>query len=54
MQITSLMPHPTLEDGNLTMYFDDEETKKAYVDMPVDHPNLRLPFAAADEDDRGG
>ena len=52
--VNSLMPHPTLEDGNLTMYFDNEDTKKAYVDMPVDHPNQRLPFAATDEDDRGG
>ncbi|MCW8962586.1 MAG: hypothetical protein OQL16_02230 [Gammaproteobacteria bacterium] len=52
--INSLKPHPKLEDGNLTMYFDGEETKQAYIDMPLDHPNQRLPFAATDEDDRGG
>jgi len=25
-----------------------------YRDTPVDHPNLRLPYPAADDDDRGG
>lgn len=46
--------HPSLVDGNLTIFFASEETRKAYIDMPIDHPNLRVPFAATDEDDRGG
>jgi hypothetical protein len=52
--ISNVTSHPSLEDGNLTMYFETAETRKAYVDMPVDHPNLHLPFDAANDDDRGG
>ena len=26
----------------------------AYKNTPVDHPNLRLPYPGADDDDRGG
>lgn len=26
----------------------------AFQDMPLNHPNLRLPYPAADDDDRGG
>jgi hypothetical protein len=26
----------------------------AYQDTPLNHPNLRLPYPATDEDDRGG
>lgn len=33
--------HPTIVDGNMTMYFESEETKQAYIDTPMDHP-LRL------------
>jgi hypothetical protein len=46
--------HPSLEDGNLTIYFETEGTRKAYLDMPLDHPNLHLPYPAAENDDRGG
>ncbi len=30
--------HPYLVDGNVTMYFESEETRQAYLDMPTDHP----------------
>jgi hypothetical protein len=40
--ITDLDKHPRLVDGNVTMYFESEETKQAYLDMPIDHP---LPLA---------
>ncbi|MEO5343997.1 MAG: hypothetical protein H7842_11795 [Gammaproteobacteria bacterium SHHR-1] len=46
--------HPYLIDGNLTIYFETEASRQAYVDMPLDHPNPRLPFPASVEDDRGG
>lgn len=46
--------HPSLEDGNLTVYFETEATRNAYIDLPIDHPNARLPFPASDDDDRGG
>jgi len=34
--------HPYIIDGNLVIYFASEETRKAYIDMPMDHP-VRLP-----------
>lgn len=52
--IQDITGHPSVVDGNLTIYFATEATRKAYIDLPLDHPNLRLPFAATDEDDRGG
>jgi len=52
--IPDIEGHPSVVDGNLTIYFATEATRKAYLDMPLDHPNLRVPFAASDEDDRGG
>lgn len=52
--IQDIKGHPHLVDGNLTLYFTNEETQKAYIDLPLDHPSLRVPFAATDEDDRGG
>ena len=52
--IKDVTSHPCLEDGNLTVYFETEATRKAYIDLPTDHPNRCLPFPAADDDDRGG
>ncbi len=52
--IEDVTNHPFLEDGNLTIYFETEQTRKAYLDLPIDHPNRCLPFPATDEDDRGG
>ena len=46
--------HPSLVDGNLTVYFESESTRKAYQEMPVNHPIESLPYPAADQDDRGG
>lgn len=46
--------HPSVVDGNLTIYFETEASRKAYQDMPVDHPNPHLPYQATDDDDRGG
>jgi hypothetical protein len=52
--IENVTSHPSLVDGNLTMYFETVGTRKAYLDMPLDHPNLQLPYPTTDDDDRGG
>jgi hypothetical protein len=52
--IKNVTSHPSLVDGCLTMYFETDDTRKAYLDMPLDHPNLHLPYPAAESDDRGG
>jgi hypothetical protein len=52
--IENVTSHPSLVDGNLTIYFETDATRKSYLDMPLDHPNLHLPYPAAADDDRGG
>jgi hypothetical protein len=52
--IKNLASHPHIEDGNLTIYFESEETRKAYLNTPIDHPFERLPGKPSEEDDRGG
>lgn len=46
--------HPSIVDGNLTIYFATDLTRKAFIDTPLNHPYSRLPFPATDSDDRGG
>jgi hypothetical protein len=36
--IVDLAGHPYLVDGNLTIYFESEQTRREYLDMPTDHP----------------
>jgi hypothetical protein len=45
---------PHIDDGILTIYFESEETRKAYLDTPVDHPFMKLPGKPGVDDDRGG
>ena len=52
--IQDIADHPSVVDGNLTIFFETETTRKAFLDLPLDHPNRYLPFPAADDDDRGG
>jgi hypothetical protein len=52
--IEDVTSHPSLVDGNLTIYFETEASRKAYQGMPLNHPNLHLPYQATDDDDRGG
>jgi hypothetical protein len=52
--VEDYMSHCSLLDGNLTIYFDTEANCKEYKEMPYNHPNEHLPYAATDEDDRGG
>lgn len=53
-EVDDIAHHPSLVDGNMTMYFETEKSRKAYQDMPLNHPYLHLPYPAADDDDRGG
>ena len=52
--IDDLESHPSLVDGNLTVHFESEQSRKAYQDLPVNHPMLSLPYPVADDGDRGG
>ncbi|MCU7943541.1 MAG: hypothetical protein KZQ87_12765 [Candidatus Thiodiazotropha sp. (ex Cardiolucina cf. quadrata)] len=52
--IKNVAIHPSLEDGNLTVYFETEATHKNYIDLPLNHPNRCLPYPAANSDDCGG
>lgn len=53
-EITDRMHHPSVMDGNLTVYFETDASRQAYQEIPLNHPSLRLPFPATDDDDRGG
>jgi len=46
--------HCSLMDGNLSIYFETEESCKEYQNLPFNHPNLHLPYPASNDDDRGG
>jgi hypothetical protein len=52
--IENLASHPHLDDGNLTIYFESDETRLAYLNTPFDHPFGKLPGKSSGEDDRGG
>jgi hypothetical protein len=51
--IEDVASHPSLVDGKLTIYFETEASRKAYQDLPLNHPSLHLPYPAADDDDCG-
>ncbi len=36
--IEDLAGRPYVVDGDIVMYFETEETRQAYLDMPLDHP----------------
>lgn len=46
--IEHLERRPYHIDGNVTMYFESEETRQQYLDMPLDHP-FRLVDNPTDE-----
>ena len=46
--------HPSLVDGNLTIYFESEETKSEYEHTPVNHPYEHSIGNPSDDIDRGG
>ena len=38
LEIDDLTGHPYIVDGNVTMYFETEATRKEFMEMPIDHP----------------
>jgi hypothetical protein len=38
VDIKELSGHPYIKDGNVVIYFESEETRKAFQDIPIDHP----------------
>lgn len=46
--------HPFLVDGKLTIYFESEETRQAFLNMPVDHPLAQAAGEPSALYDRGG
>ena len=53
-EIEDVSGHPSLVDGELTIYFLNEESRKAFIDLPINHPAPHVPFEAGPLDDRGG
>ena len=52
--IINVTGHPSLVDGNLTIYFESEETKVAFEKMPLNHPFEHALGKPAADMDRGG
>ena len=52
--ISDVKSHPSLDDGNLTIYFESEKTKEEFLKMPMNHPYEHSLGKPSDEDDRGG
>jgi len=52
--IGDLRGHPSIVDGNLTIYFESEDTKAAFEQMPVNHPYEHSLGEPSPVIDRGG
>ena len=52
--IGELAGHPSVDDGKLTVYFESEATRDAFLKMPVNHPCGRVPLTGGAQVDRGG
>lgn len=52
--IVDVRSHPSLVDGNLTIYFESEKTKSEYEHMPINHPYEHSIGTPSDDIDRGG
>ncbi len=52
--IGALQGHPSLVDGNLTIYFETEETKAEFEHTPFNHPYEHSVGEPSDDMDRGG
>ena len=52
--IINVIEHPSLVDGNLTIYFESEETKAEFKQMPLNHPYEHALGKPAADMDRGG
>ena len=52
--IWNLGSHPSIVDGNLTIYFESQESKAAFEKMHLNHPFSHWRGAPSEENDRGG
>ena len=52
--IWNLAEHPSILDGNLTIYFESEESRAAFEKMQVNHPFSHFRSNPSEELDRGG
>jgi hypothetical protein len=52
--IIDVNSHPSLVDGNLTIYFESEETMAAFEQMPLNHRCEHALGNPAADMDRGG
>ena len=52
--IDDVSGHPSIVDGNLTIYFESEKSRKTYQEMPINHPCSRSTGKPSADMDRGG
>ena len=52
--IGSVSGHPSIVDGNLTIYFESEKSCEMYQETPLNHPNSRSTGEPSADMDRGG
>jgi len=52
--IGNVTGHPFIVDGNLTIYFESEKSRKIYQGTPMNHPNARSTGKPSTDMDRGG
>jgi hypothetical protein len=52
--IMQVQGHPFIVDGNLTIFFESEETKAEFERMPLNHPYEHALGEPAADMDRGG
>jgi hypothetical protein len=52
--ITDVTRHPHLEDGNLTIYFESEQTMREFLNTPVNHPYAQALGELPADAERGG
>ena len=52
--IENVTGHPSIVDGNVTIYFESETTRRTYQETSIDHPYRQLPENFPKEIDRGG
>ena len=52
--ILDVSGHPSLVDGNLTIYFESGETREEFIHIPLDHPYEHSLGEPSADLDRGG
>ncbi len=52
--IFAVWDHPFVVDGKLTIYFENEETRQAFLSTPVNHPYEHALGTPSETIDRGG